>query len=65
MRLAAAVCTFLLTLLIGKSALADAPTDAASVSASIASKSTVQLQSAASGLAPQDSSALCLIQASP
>jgi len=41
------------------------PGDAASVNASIANDSTVELHIAPSGTSPQDSSATCLIQASP
>jgi hypothetical protein len=39
--------------------------DMATVNAAIASQSTIELHTAAPGVAPQDSAALCLIQASP
>ena len=39
--------------------------DAAAVSSALASDATVQLQIAPQGAAPQNSSALCLVQASP
>jgi hypothetical protein len=39
--------------------------DAAAVSAALASEATVQLQSGPQGTAPENSSVLCLVQASP
>lgn|ERR1700733_14147805 len=39
--------------------------DAAAVSTAVASEATIQLQMAPQGAAPQDSSVLCLVQASP
>jgi hypothetical protein len=39
--------------------------DMAAVNAAIASQSTVQLHTAAPGVAPRDSAAICLIQSSP
>lgn len=40
------------------------PADAATVTAAVAAHATVQLQTAPSGVAPEESSVICLVQAS-